>query len=646
MLLTLSIFIPLVTALLAIFIPARYANAVRIFCLAGSLATLAVVSIVVMNYNDDDQTDPNPHHKSQNLLSVLGRKIDAAVAEAVPTADKEESDLPEPALEWLVADEEYSVHAADLKNVPITERDWNLLRLRERIRSAARDRASWRDSGLQQDVLALFGGFPEAERPVLDQDAYDRVLELQLATGTADQRHTQASHVRFVEFTNWIPSFRIHYFVGVDGLSIPLVFLTAFLTVLCLVYSWYMDKATKPFYILFLLMETGLIGVFCALDFFLFYVFWEIVLLPMYFLIGVWGGPRRIYAAIKFFIYTLVGSVLMLVAMLVLYTESEPATFNMLTLMSTAPGFARGVQHWLFAGLFIAFAIKVPVFPFHTWLPDAHVEAPTAGSMVLAGVLLKMGGYGLFRVAYPMLPLAANSTFFFWLVGGLGMVNIVYGALAAMAQKDFKSLVAYSSISHMGFILLGLAAGTVAGYTGGILQMFNHGISSAMMFCLVGCIQHRIHHRNLDDMGGFGNQMPYFTGIAVVGFFTALGLPGLSGFISEALTFLGCFEAGAAYHGFPYARILVYVSLAGVVLTAGYILWSIQRVFLGTTPEKYKHEHDINLREAIALVPLAVFCVLFGVWPALILDYMDPTIQAIVEIVQHPLTSAGLYAHP
>jgi len=485
--------------------------------------------------------------------------------------------------------------------------------------------------------------------------AWGRALELQYALGSK-----QTQHMRFTEFTPWIPLFNVNYFLGVDGLSLPLVWLTALLTLLCLVYSWSIDKGTKGYYVLFLLLETGLIGVFCALDFFLFYVFWEIVLLPMYFLIGVWGGENRLYAAIKFFIYTLVGSVLMLVVMLIMYFTSEPHTFNVLTLMAVVPEFSLGLQWWIFGLLFIGFAIKVPVFPFHTWLPDAHVEAPTAVSVMLAGVLLKMGGYGLFRFSYPMTPDAATSKFFIALIACLGMVNIVYGALCALAQKDFKRLVAYSSVSHMGYCLLGLAALSYYGINGAALQMFNHGVSSAMMFLLVGVIYDRAHHRDLTKFGGIGLQMPWYTGLATIAFFASLGLPGLNGFISEAMCFLGAWDSSTAPGATPSliatafgdgtheavsvggisSKWIVLVSLLGVVLTACYILWTIQRVYLGTIKnEEYKTFPDVSFREVFALAPLAFLCIYLGVYPSILIDFMDGSLTTMTDMVRGVLGS-------
>jgi NADH-quinone oxidoreductase subunit M len=460
---------------------------------------------------------------------------------------------------------------------------------------------------------------------------YNQLIEMELA------RHVpQSKELRYTEHCEWIPSFGIHYFVGIDGLSAPLVFLSALLGVLCLIYSWTIEKATKGFFALFLVLITALIGVFVALDFFLFYVFWEVVLLPMYFLIGIWGGPRRIYAAIKFFIYTLVGSVLMLLVMIAMYYYSQPHTFNVISLMSLVPQqFSANFQWWIFLGLFIGFAIKVPVFPFHTWLPDAHVEAPTPVSVILAGVLLKMGGYGFFRFTYPLAPEACNLSafgceqFFVWMIVFLGVVNIVYGAFCALAQKDFKSLVAYSSISHMGYVLLGMAAFSSAGLQGAALQMFNHGLSSALMFFIVGIVYDRAHHRRINDFGGIGLQMPYYTGIAIVGFFASLGLPGLNGFISEVLVFLGAYQGFANTAYLPF----VYVALTGIIFTAVYILWTIQRVYMGETKEPYKHFEDITCRECLATIPLALLCIVVGVYPKVILEVLSPAMEVMKTMV-------------
>ena len=442
--------------------------------------------------------------------------------------------------------------------------------------------------------------------------------------------------LQFIEKFDWIPAYNINYFVAVDGISISMVLLTALLSFLCIFASWGIDKGVKGYFALFLLLDTGMMGVFVALDFFLFYIFWEVMLLPMYFLIGIWGGPRREYAAIKFFLYTLFGSVLMLLAILALYFTSEPHSFDMTQLIaqggtySTKPiGFwpfdqlRWGFQHLVWMALFIGFAIKIPAFPFHTWLPDAHVEAPTAISVILAGVLLKMGTYGILRINYPMLP-QATADLAYWFLGALGTWNIIYGALCAMAQKDFKKLVAYSSVSHMGYVMLGMATFTPQGISGAVLQMFNHGTITAMLFLLVGVIYDRAHHRDIDGFGGLAAVMPVYTGVSALALFASMGLPGLSGFISEVLVLLG------AWQKYP---ILSALGAGGVVLTAGYFLWTIQRVYLGATNEKYKGLAEINGRELFTLVPLGIIVVILGVYPHAVLDLVRASLDQLNQLV-------------
>ena len=481
---------------------------------------------------------------------------------------------------------------------------------------------------------------------------------------------------------DWIPSFDIYYFMGVDGISFTLLVLTSFSSVLAMGASWNITKHVKAYCILFLLLETGMLGVFLALDFFLFYVFWEVMLLPMYFLIGVWGGPRREYAAIKFFLYTLLGSVFMLIAILMLYftsdlkllsdkqlvdahvvssvveeqsgeinaiRDSEYAvhTFNILALthlgqLENSPFNAellwgKSLQWWAFILLFIGFAIKVPVVPVHTWLPDAHVEAPTPISMILAGVLLKMGGYGIIRICYPICPDAAFDLAY--VVCGIGVVSMVYGAFAALAQKDFKRLVAYSSVSHMGYVVLGIGVWTAAagsrgalfnpdywsmGMNGAMFQMLAHGISSAGMFFMVGVIYDRVHHRNLDDFGGLFGLMPVYSGIAFGIFFAGLGLPGLCGFIGEVFVTLSVWN---------FSQVLAVISAGTVILTAAYILWTLQRVYLG--PE-YKGPHGDHItpmtpRELAIAAPLLALAILFGVYPQALFKYMTPSVNQSVE---------------
>src|SRR5437667_8352247 len=448
---------------------------------------------------------------------------------------------------------------------------------------------------------------------------------LLLAVWLLEHFDPQTTAPQFVQRFAWIPAYRIDYFVGIDGISITMVLLTALLCFLCMFASFGIDKAVKGYFALFLLLETGMLGTFVALDFFLFFVFWELMLLPMYFLIGVWGGPRREYAAIKFFLYTLLGSVLMLVAVLSFYFGADPHSFDMTQLGTLlAKKIPLDVQVILWVALFIGFAIKIPAFPCHTWLPDAHVEAPTAISVILAGVLLKMGTYGILRVNYPLLPEATVQLAPYFLAA-LGAWNIVYGALCAMAQcfiepKDLKKLVAYSSISHMGYVMLGMASFTPQGINGAVLQMFNHGTITAMLFLIVGVIYDRAHHRRIDGFGGLASVMPVYTGVMELAFFAAMGLPGLSAFISEILVLLGAWR--------DY-KIPTLFGAATVILTAGYLLWTIQQMFLGTPREDYARLHlsEISGRELFTLVPLGVIVVVLGVYPHAILDLLNGSLQ-------------------
>jgi NADH-quinone oxidoreductase subunit M len=441
----------------------------------------------------------------------------------------------------------------------------------------------------------------------------------------------------------WFGRVHMDYFMGIDGLSVLMVILTALISFIAVFASFGIEKSLKGYFALLLLLDTGMMGVFVSLDFFLFYVFWELMLLPMYFLIGVWGGPRREYAAIKFFLYTLFGSVLMLLALLALYfsvsvidpaTGEKMHTFNMLAMMnpqnydpgSLLAGFNTAWRYLAFIALFIGFAIKVPIFPFHTWLPDAHVEAPTAISVILAGVLLKMGTYGLLRISFPIFPDAA--LYYQIPLAILAFINIVYGALCAMAQEDFKKLIAYSSISHMGIVLLGMAALNTQGITGAIFQMFNHGTITAMLFLIVGVIYDRAHTRGLSEFGGLMNKMPKYSGVMAIAFFAALGLPGMSGFVSEAFSFLGAFQSSAI-------RSITIASTIGIVLTAAYMLWTLQRVYLGTLPEKWQGLTDINGRELFTLVPLAVIVIFLGIYPSPAINLMTGAVNTLVDVMQH-----------
>ncbi len=424
---------------------------------------------------------------------------------------------------------------------------------------------------------------------------------------------------------DWIPSLSIQYYMGVDGISVPMVFLTGLLSTVSLLASFGIENRIKEYFAFFLLLEAGMMGVFVALDFFLFYVFWEIMLVPMYFLIGVWGGPRKEYAAIKFFLYTLFGSIFMLVAILIMYFTSEPHSLNMLTLLDHGPTMSHTLQMVCFIFFFIAFAIKVPVWPFHTWLPDAHVEAPTAVSVILAGVLLKMGTYAMLRVSWPMFPEALRSLSF-W-IAVLGVIGIIYGALVSMAQKDLKKLVAYSSVSHMGYCMLALAAfSSVTAITGCMFQMISHGLITGALFLLVGVIYDRAHTREIAAFGGLGVKIPVYTSIMVFFSMAALGLPLLSGFVSEFMIFIGAFSAVNKY--------LVGISVIGVVLGATYMLRMVQNVFLGEFDlARWGGLTDINLREIIAVAPLAVLTLAVGVYPKPLADMMSATIENLITLM-------------
>ncbi len=430
----------------------------------------------------------------------------------------------------------------------------------------------------------------------------------------------QASGIQLEEFIPWIPQLNIAYHLGIDGLSITMVLLTTLLSFLACLASWSIPERQKEYFALYLLLEIGMLGTFLSLDLFLFYVFWEIVLVPMYFLIGIWGGGRREYSAFKFFVYTLAGSLAMLLGILAVSLTTR--TFNMVELARVCPTLSPEFQRILFVAFFLGFAIKVPVFPFHTWLPDAHVDAPTPISVLLAGVLLKMGGYGFFRISYPFFP--EGAAWFAWSMAMLGMINIVYGAFVAMAQTDFKRLVAYSSVSHMGFVLLGLSSFTAEGMNGAMLQMFSHGTITGAMFLLVGVLYDRAHTRDLTAFGGLGAGLPVYAAMLTVFSLASLGLPSLSGFVSEFLSLVGAFGV----HQWQ-----TIVSVLGIVVTAGYMLTVIQQVLLGPLNPRWTSLTDMNRRELITVVPLLCLVMLVGVYPLSVLRLQDPSLIALLQHV-------------
>jgi NADH-quinone oxidoreductase subunit M len=442
---------------------------------------------------------------------------------------------------------------------------------------------------------------------------------------------------QFVEKAPWIPSLGVDYHFGIDGISLVLILLTTLMGIIAVACSYTaISERQKEYYVLLLLLQTFMIGTFCALDLFLFYVFWEVMLVPMYFLIGVWGSDRRLYAAIKFFLYTLAGSVLMLLGIIALYFYNttgflgykglqQPPTFSIEKLTAVAAGMPPDLQIWLFFAFFFGFAIKVPMFPFHTWLPDAHTEAPTAGSVILAAILLKMGTYGFVRFSLPMFPDAINTPWVLAVVVTLSIVGIVYGAMVTLVQKDMKRLIAYSSVSHLGFVMLGVFALNMAGLQGGILQMVNHGISTGALFLLVGMIYERRHTRMISDYGGLARQMPIYATYFLIMALSSMGLPILNGFIGEFAILQGAFAKN-----FWWA----FSAATGIVLGAAYLLWLYQRVFFGeiTNPAN-ANLPDLTVREQATLIPLVVLALWIGLYPKPMFDVLRLPSEKIVAAV-------------
>lgn len=435
--------------------------------------------------------------------------------------------------------------------------------------------------------------------------------------------------MQFEESAAWIPSMGIRYHVGIDGISLFLVLLATFLTPIAILSSWNsINERVKEYHVFMLLLETGMIGVFVALDLFLFYVFWEVMLVPMYFLIGVWGGQQRIYAAVKFFLYTMVGSVLMLVAIISLYFLNGATTFDFSVILTNIQNgtliLSGSQQHWLFLAFFLAFAIKIPLFPFHTWLPDAHVEAPTAGSVLLAGVLLKMGTYGIIRFCLPLFPEASIE--FTPLISALAIIGIVYGALVAMVQPDLKKLVAYSSVSHLGFVVLGIFALNEQGMAGAVYQMLNHGISTGALFLLVGMVYDRRHTRLIEDFGGLATPLPVFSTIFIIVTFSSIGLPLLNGFVGEFLILLGAFKANIT---------TAVIATTGVILSAVYMLWMYQRVIFGEIKNPKNRELiDLSFREKVVLLPMVIMILWMGIYSQSFLRRMDVSVGTVLHHFQ------------
>ncbi len=438
-------------------------------------------------------------------------------------------------------------------------------------------------------------------------------------------------NMQFTEFYNWVERFGISYFVGIDGISLFLFLLTTFLVPICILCAWnYIHKNVREFVICMLILEVAMLGAFIALDLFLFYVFWELMLIPMYFIIGVWGGQRRIYAAIKFVLYTLFGSVLMLVAILALYfyagAKTGEYTFNILKLYEVVPPYE--IQIWLFSAFALSFAIKVPMFPLHTWLPDAHVEAPTPGSVILAGVLLKMGTYGFVRFAMGLFPHAAQASI--PLIVTLSLIGIIYGALVAMMQPDVKKLVAYSSVSHLGAVMLGLYSLNIQGVEGGIYQMLNHGLSTGALFIMIGMLYERRHTSLIADFGGLTKVIPVFAAFFMVVTLSSVGLPGLNGFIGEFLIFLGAYKANPLWAVF---------AATSVILSAAYMLWMFQRVMFGpVTKEENKNLKDLTVREISLMVPIVLLFFVMGLFPNYFLNKMHASVDAFLMRYKSKLT--------
>lgn len=486
-------------------------------------------------------------------------------------------------------------------------------------------------------LFAVILAFWPNERTIKHLALGFSIIEFILSLGLLAKFNSATADLQFVEKYPWIERFGINYFFGLDGISLWLVLLTTFLTPIVLLGSWTaIEKRVKGFLVCMFVLQTAMIGTFLAMDAIFFYLFWELSLVPMYFLIGIWGGQRRIYATVKFFIYTMLGSVLMLVAIIYLMFLTQEnlgqMSASLLDFYKLKIPFIGGqffsLQTLLFFAFALAFAIKVPVFPFHTWLPDAHVEAPTPGSVILAGVMLKMGTYGFIRWTIPLFPEA--SEYWAWLFMTVGVIGIIYGALVAMVQPDIKKLVAYSSVSHMGYVLIGLFAFNSYGVTGSLYQMLNHGISTGALFLLVGMIYERTHSREISKYGGLASALPIFTILFFIITLSSIAVPMTNGFIGEFLILLGTFSANKVY---------AYFAVTGVVLGAVYMLWMFKRVFFGQKGELVKDEHhplhDLNLREILVLAPLVLMVFWMGLFPNQFLNYSKASIDHFVNNRAH-----------